>query len=460
MELLKLISKLIDGVPEYREFFTVDELNERSFQLSRRHPEAVDLLEIGRASNEEPIYCLRIGEGEMSAVLIGCPHPNEPIGTLTIEHLSHVLAENSRYRDALDCTFYIVKCSDVVGTRLNEGWFKGAFSPRRYALNYYRTPGYKQVEWTFPIEYKTLKWERPSPETEAIMALMEETKPDLLVSLHNASFRAAYFYVTKSYELLNKSLKRLVLENGVPIHLGEPEVPYAERFDDAVFRMITTVDAYEFYAKYGEKDPAEILRHGAGSYEYAKGVNERVFEIVIEVPYIFDERLMNPLPIGIKRRDIILLSLSKNKEVTHWIKGELEELEPYVPEGSLFYEALSEFVRVSLESIPIHENWASTAPELERPSTLAEAVDSIVVKSCFYASLIRLGLLTRLVGEALEHSEKSKVGEIKREVENRFERTYQEFESLSKYEVISIQKLVKIQLGSILYSLLMLKGEI
>jgi hypothetical protein len=39
-----------------------------------------------------------------------------------------------------------VKIADVFGAKLNEGWFKGGFDLLKYALNYYRSPGYKQVE--------------------------------------------------------------------------------------------------------------------------------------------------------------------------------------------------------------------------------------------------------------------------------------------------------------------------
>ena len=72
-------------IPEYEVFLTVDELNERTKELSSRYPDVVEQSIIGRSRSGEPIYCLKIGRGKKRTVWFGCPHPNEPIGTLTID---------------------------------------------------------------------------------------------------------------------------------------------------------------------------------------------------------------------------------------------------------------------------------------------------------------------------------------------------------------------------------------
>jgi len=40
-------------------------------------------------------------------------------------------------RESLGYTWYLVKCIDPDGTRLNEGWFKGPFSIENLARHYY-----------------------------------------------------------------------------------------------------------------------------------------------------------------------------------------------------------------------------------------------------------------------------------------------------------------------------------
>ena len=85
---------------------------------------------------------------------------------------------------------------NLIGTRLNEGWFKGPFDIYTYASNFYRPAGKDQVEWTFPIEYKTLKFDSPLPETQALMELIDTAKPHFLYALHNAGFGGAIFTST------------------------------------------------------------------------------------------------------------------------------------------------------------------------------------------------------------------------------------------------------------------------
>ena len=54
-------------------------------------------------------------------------------------------------RESLGYTWYLVKCIDPDGTRLNEGWFKGPFSIENLARHYYRPPAYQQVAWTLSL---------------------------------------------------------------------------------------------------------------------------------------------------------------------------------------------------------------------------------------------------------------------------------------------------------------------
>lgn len=149
-----MFDKIVDEVPDYKAFYAIDELNASSERLARKHPSKVDVFYIGRSRKGEGTKALRIGKGRKTALLFGFPHPNEPIGSMTLEYLSGRLAEDNTL-DKLDFTWYIIKCIDPDGARLNEGWFKGPYTPLNYALNYYRPPGYQQIEWTFPIEYKT-----------------------------------------------------------------------------------------------------------------------------------------------------------------------------------------------------------------------------------------------------------------------------------------------------------------
>ena len=70
------ILQILDRVPDYKAFLTVEEMDRNTLELARRYPDIVRVEEIGRSRWNHPIYCLIIGEGSQNALLYGCPHPN------------------------------------------------------------------------------------------------------------------------------------------------------------------------------------------------------------------------------------------------------------------------------------------------------------------------------------------------------------------------------------------------
>ncbi|MFM7784888.1 MAG: hypothetical protein ACKPE6_09645 [Gammaproteobacteria bacterium] len=94
---------------------------------------------------------------------------------MAIEFLMRRLCEDEALRTELGYTWHFIKSIDSDGMRLNEGWFKGPFTPTQYAWHFFRPAPFDQVEWTFPLDYKTLHFDTPMPETEARALLQRET---------------------------------------------------------------------------------------------------------------------------------------------------------------------------------------------------------------------------------------------------------------------------------------------
>jgi len=124
---LKSVHELADGVSRIDRFRTVDELEEASRELAEKHRGFVEWRRIGESWEGRPITALIVGEGERSAFLYGSTHPNEPIGSMAIEHLASRLALSSELRKKIGYRFILAKAIDVDGARLNEGWFRGPF---------------------------------------------------------------------------------------------------------------------------------------------------------------------------------------------------------------------------------------------------------------------------------------------------------------------------------------------
>src|SRR6266702_6061262 len=159
------ILPLLDRVPEFDAFPTVDEMTAAVEQLAQRYPAVATLRRIGTSRLGEPLACLSVGSGTRGALLVGMPHPNEPIGAHTATYLAQLLCEDEALRESFDATWHIVPCIDPDGTRLNEGWFKGPFTRTHYARHFYRPASEDQVEWTFPFAYKNAYFDRVLPET-------------------------------------------------------------------------------------------------------------------------------------------------------------------------------------------------------------------------------------------------------------------------------------------------------
>ena len=281
------ILNIINDVPDYQGFLMVDELKTSSQRLANRYPDIVDILPIGHSRQGDSIEAIKIGNGAKHALLFALPHPNEPIGSMMLEYLSLRLAEDDSLRESLGYTWYLIKCIDPDGTRLNEGWFKGPFTIENYARHFYRPPSFQQIEWNFPIDYKTLHFHDPVPETQALMALMEQIRPDFVFSLHNSGFGGAYFYITEEAPSLYDPFHKLVESQDLPLHLGEPEMPYMSMYANAIFKNTGITEQYDYLRQHTDTDPAKIIKGGTDSFDYARSICDP-FGLVCEVPYYYN----------------------------------------------------------------------------------------------------------------------------------------------------------------------------
>jgi len=435
------VYQLIGDVPEYREFLTAQELSASSRDLARRYPRLVTLQTIGTSTEGRPIEMLTIGTGSKRALLLGTPHPNEPIGTLTLEFLTRRLCEDDDLREELGYTFYVIKCADPDGTVLNEGWFKEPFTPLTYALNFYRPPHREQIEWSFPVHYKSLHFQSPCPETKAIMEVMEQSKPTFLYSLHNAGFCGVYFYVSRPLPGLFPRLRRVVASQGLPIHQGEPEVPYVKRFDEGMFALFGVQETYDYLARNLSEDPAPFIEGGTSSDDYLKTVAAG-YSLVSELPYYFDPVLQDRTPAGISRRDAMLQGVFRVDSIYHDIREYFAIVSRGAPRDRL-YRSVDEYTKRTPKRLAALKREVE-APQYAREATRAEAFDSTVCR--VFQHMLYLGEVYRLaVARGNE--------EVSRVVRRRLEEVCGQITSQSNLQTLPLQKLVAVQVGAGLHAL-------
>ena len=182
--ILKEIAPVLDAIPEWDKYLTVDQINEKARQLADDYPGKVELMELGNSTHGEPILGLKVGNGNYNALIHGFPNSEEPYGGNLLTYLTKALAENPGVTEGLDYTWYLVPCSDPDAARLNEGFQSGEKTVLNYCLNYYRTPVSITPELCFPYRFGPLDLDNAVPETKALMNVMDEVKLHFVSGLH------------------------------------------------------------------------------------------------------------------------------------------------------------------------------------------------------------------------------------------------------------------------------------
>jgi hypothetical protein len=446
----EVVRDLVDEVPRFDQFKLVDELEEASLELAKKYPAVVEHRTIGESSDGEPITALVLGEGDRSVFMYGFTHPNEPIGSLTIEYLASRLAANAGLRRRFGCRFIMAKAIDVDGARLNEGWFRGPFDPLTYALNYYRPPPNEQAEWTFPIEYKTLHWRTPNSETRAIKKIVDEFKPEFTYILHNADFGGIYFYLSHDLPSAYAELKNIASSHGLPLHKGEPpDEPYLKSLDEGIYHDYGVTDEYEFLSKTLGCDPATRIDYGTDCYEYIRQMYDG-FCLTCELPYFYDERINDPTPTRSRRRDLLLDSLAIEADTHNLINQVLDECDELLDVKSRIYRS----IHYRVDSWSDIEQTTRTHAEdraFDRPATAAEEFDLTTLKR--FSQMPTLGMMERLLREAEARRGCQKPSQLREKVHGRLLLLNAEITRESNPQVIPIQTLVMIQLESALVCL-------
>lgn len=444
------INKIVENVPDYKVFLTVDELDESTVQLQREYPDIVEVFEAGRSREDHRILCLKIGEGKKNALCFACPHPNEPIGAMTLEYLSRALAEDDEFRESTGYTWYIIKCVDPDGTKLNENWFKGPFNIYNYMKNYFRPASNKQVEWTFPVDYKKLYFNDSMPETRAIMNIIETTRPEFMYSLHNAGLCGAYWYITHEYEDIYDKLRKAALKNGVALQLGEPESPSCIKLSDAIYKMTGISEEYDYLEKYSEGAPEKLCYGGTSSSDYALEYNDCV-SLMTELPYFVDDRISDSSLTDITKKQSIKSKVKNTAEHYRRLDSELSRVRKYIAPDNPFVLLVEQIIEGLESSAEAQTRWADN-PKFERFAKASEVFDNDLV-SKFYNSL-STSLAARACQYELDRLKKG--GYQDSEAYRQLEEVYgvlsgnlknecEYLENKLNYKVVPIRDLVRIQ---------------
>lgn len=432
------------SIPDYQYFLTVDEMRASTANLHAAYPDITSVRVVGATREDDPLELLNIhhADGLPNAFLFGAPHPNEPIGCMAIEFLARLLCENDELRAELGYNWHFIKCIDADGTRLNEGWFRGPFHLRNYHRDFYRPRTPEQVEWTFPIDYKTLHFNDPLPETRALMRCIDELQPRFLYSLHNAEFGGVYYYISEGAEDIYPLYQEIPSWFDLQLELGEPEMPYAVEFAPAIYKLPTVQAAYDFLEQQTAADPASLMEQGSSSFGYAEKYGTK--SLIVEMPYWDDPRVSDLSLSNVTRREAISEGAQRSFATSDWLASQWEATVPYMKLDTVLHRAAKDSSTSSKRWAQGRLYWVENSPEGEKQATIAELFSNQVSLASF-EQRGRAMWLRALEAEIVAGNNHDMILKARKTADDEFNQKAAELEAATDYRILPIRSLVGVQ---------------
>jgi len=436
------ILRLVSEVPDHDGFPLVDGLHARFDALAAAHPDQVTVTRIGTSRLGEPLHSYRIGSGSHAAVIVGGVHPNEPIGSWTALHLASTMLEDPVAAAALDVTWHIVPTIDPDGMRLNEAWFHDPHDRVFYSRHFYRPAPDSQVEWTFPNSYKSVYFDQVLPETLAFMRLIDDTEPDLLVSLHNGEMGGVYYYLSEDLPGVIDVLHAVPESLGLPLDTGEPESPFLRELAPAVFAMDGIETAYDYLEGLGV-DPGEHI-HGASSASWA--MRHGALCMVAELPYWSHPDADDQTPTDESYADLLRRCADELGASGKELQEILDLASPMTTIETPFLEGSRAFIPM-LRSGPETDRARADREPADRMATVAERFGCEDLVRCFR---LRYGgmLLRALEAETTAGTASAPLRRLRDRLAERY--ALWQADAVTGAEPIPVGKLVGVQFGAIL----------
>lgn len=459
-------SDVLKNVPDYKKYLTVDENNRNSHELAKKFPDKVEHYQLGIARNGEPMMVLKVGDGKLNALVYSFSHSNEPVGSLTTDHFSRLLAEDDDLQKKLGFTWYFIKAADVVGARQNEVWFDDPTDLINRSIHNYRTPRSEECEWGYPVEYKTYKWDRSPPESKSMMRLLYEVRFDLIHCCQDQSAGGTLQTVSDPCPELYPLYQKIINKYNLQLHQagGSWYSGTYKKLADGIYTHGIIETFYEYicnrekliaegyepvigaYIPRGA-NPEDVLINGDPLFGFSKTINPDVFMHQCEVSrglynendskyYSFEES-------DATLADVSLSLLALTEEITDSKEGLFSNVREYLPSESIV--RIENDLRGNRAIIEGGRNEAEKDPLLKRSATLGEKL-SIPLETERYGLDAFGGLYRQIAFDYWRRdSYKAKLGRCLEEIKDEMNAWYKRMKN-NGYEDVSIKRLVSCQI--------------
>ena len=434
----KHFQKILREVPNFSRFLKVKELED--INESYKQHSSIEERIIGKTAENKPLKVYKIGNGEKTGLIIGVPHSDEPLGSLAAIHFVDWMAKHPEV-DFFGWQWFIIPVLEQRGMRMNEGWFSSWVSLVETAKSYFREPTENQYEWTFPFEYKNYKWVYSRPESEAVKKILKREKPDLLCNLHHCGFYDTYFYFSRDLPEAYPKLRDLSNNLGLPLSTSNPDVPFGKILTPGFYQMYGLRDYIDYYARF-EPENLLTMRRGSSSDEWYQD-EIGGFSFNCEVPLLKSPVKKDNEVSEHKLQNLLKKRRKTRAAVVQYCIGVLTKLEPLFcfSDSVLLGSVLKHVANAKLELETANRKIQAAG---DRNATNFEVFENDLMVDI--ADLLLLGQIWRVT----EIINRNQTKNIKLNLDRRIRYLAEKINSKGEFAPIPLQKLIRMQLGSIL----------
>ena len=438
----KDFKSLLQEVPFYDTFLPFQEIKTQVNKTAKNS--SLKEITIGRTIENKPLTMFEMGRGEKTALIIGVPHSDEPLGSLVTAHLMKWMVTNPE-EDFFGWRWLIIPVLEQRGMEKNEGWFANYKSLADLAKYNFRESTEDQCEWSFPTTYKKYEWTHSRPETHAVKDVLKKEKPDLLCSLHHSGFYETYYYFSRDLPKAYTELAALALDLQLPLSHSAPDVPFGKLLSPGFYKTYGLKDYFDYYSR---KQPQALsnMRRGACSDEWYQE-NVGGFSFNCEVPLFSSKIRKDGKKSNVKLRTLLLERKNKESLTVQYCLECLAKLEPHfnVADPVLLNSLMKHLSTaiLTMEHDELQEHHAH-----DRYATNYEVFDKDVMINV--ANMFLLGQVWR-VAETIRQTTKERwLNDLSAILENKITLLAEKNKIHGGFEPLPLQKLVQMQLGSIL----------
>lgn len=396
---------------------------------------------LGKSAQDRPIELVSIGKGERSALIVGAPHPNEPIGCMTIASLVKRLATDHEFRNNSGFRWHFIQAIDADGVALNEGWFGRERTLENYLAGFFRPAFALQPEYSFPINLSGYRFDAATPENLCWQRALEMTRPNLQCSLHGADIGGVFYVMSENRPGLSAVLReqpglyRLTLNT-----TGEP-FSDMEQFAPGVFGFppITAMIKSAIAKSGGRSTPWHA---GRSSAEYS-AEKYGTFSMTCEVPLWDESRLHSDAMSSMTLVDILRRQSNENDETATLLGAWLPALRPLANTND--QKALLAALEETLVGTQHQKEQLAALQALQpvRTKPLSVSVHACAENALALAGMRAPAMLVRLAKLVHVSAARRSAGEI-------LKRRMIEFRGSATIAPVPFAVMVQVQLASIL----------